>query len=120
MPKLPPHVIRALREAQNISEPVPEQSISEPVPEQLAERLARLTHSIEGAAAPLLAARSRVEPGWWELPAEWAATLIPASLVLALASILVLWRVQPPRPERQVAEAPVDQAVNELVTTPPR
>jgi hypothetical protein len=71
------------------------------------------------AAAPLLAARRRVEPAWWELPSAWVATLIPASLVLALASILVLWRVEPPRAS-EVAQAPVDQAVNDLVTPRPR
>jgi hypothetical protein len=102
MPKLPPHVIRALREGDR--------------PEASAERLARLASSIEGAAAPLLAARRQPEAGWWEMPAAWAGALIPASLVLAMASLLVLWRMQPPRP-RVVGE--VAQAVNEL-TAPPR
>lgn len=109
MPRLPSHIIRALRENDR--------------PEPDAERLARLASSIEVAAGPLLAARQRAEPGWWELPAAWAATLIPASLVLAAASLLVLWRMEPPRPRLvgEVAQAAaVDQAVNELVTTPPR
>ena len=107
MSKLPPHIIRALRE----------DTPAEPD----AQRLARLASSIEGAAAPLLAARRRAEPGWWELPAAWAATLIPVSLVLAMASLLVLWRVEPPRPAAaQVAQAPTDQVVNDLVTAPPR
>jgi hypothetical protein len=108
MSKLPPEILRALRNDER----------GEPDP----ARLARLASSIEGAAAPLLAARRRTEPpGWWELPASWAATLIPVSLVLAMASLLVLWRVAPPRPsERLVAQAPVDQALNELVSTPPR
>jgi di/tricarboxylate transporter len=54
------------------------------------------------------------------LPAAWAATLIPVSLVLAATSILILWRVEPPRANRTVAQAQVDEVVNELVTTPPR
>src|SRR5690349_5320966 len=106
MSKLPPEILRALRSD--------EAAPLDP------ERLARLATSIEGAAAPLLAARRRAEPSWWELPAAWAATLIPVSLVIAAASILVLWRVQPPRAQREVAQAPVDQVVNELVRTPPR
>ena len=106
MSKLPPEILRALRSDETA-----------PVD---AERLARLASSIEGQAASLLAARQRAEPAWWELPAAWAATLIPASLVLAAASLLVLWRVEPPRADRSVAQAPVDQVVNELVTTPPR
>jgi hypothetical protein len=108
MSKLPPHIIRALRQD------IP----AEPD----AQRLARLASSIEGAAAPLLAARRRAEPGWWELPAAWAATLIPVSLVLAMASLLVLWRVEPPRPAaaQQVAQATADQVMNDLVTSPPR
>ena len=101
MPKLPRHIIRALREGDR--------------PEPDAGRLERLATSIEGAAAPLLAARRQPEPGWWEMPAAWAGALIPASLVLAMASLLVLWRMQPPRP-RDLGE--VAQAVNEL-TTPP-
>lgn len=106
MPKLPPEIVDVLRG-----------SAAEPDP----ERLARLASSIEGAAAPLLAARRRAEPAWWELPAAWARTLIPVSLVLAMASLIVLWRVAPPHPaDRTVAQAPVDQALNELVTTPPR
>jgi hypothetical protein len=105
MAKLPPEILRALR--------------AEQTPLDQA-RLDRMANSIEGAAAPLLADRRSHEPDWWELPARWAATLIPASLVLAAASLIVLWRVQPPRPEREIAQAPVDQVVNELVTTPPR
>jgi hypothetical protein len=76
----------------------------------------RLATSIEGAAAPLLAARRQREADWWEMPAAWAGALIPASLVLAVASLLVLWRMQPPRPN---AVGEVAQAVNEL-TAPPR
>ena len=106
MSKLPPEIRRALHVD------------DDPAPH--AERLARIASSIEGAAAPLLAARRRMEPGWWELPAAWAATLIPVSLLLAAASILVLWRVQPPRAERELAQAQVEQVVNDLVTVPPR
>jgi hypothetical protein len=106
MPRLPSHIVRALRETQH--------------PEPDAERLARLASSIDVAAAPFLLARRRVESGWWELPAAWAAALIPASLVLAAASILVLWRVHPPQAPRHVTDASVDQVVNEIVTTPPR
>jgi hypothetical protein len=106
MTRLPPDILRALRSDDGAP--------ADP------ERLARLAGSIESAAAPLLALRRRAEPAWWELPSAWAATLIPASLVLALASILVLWRVQPPRAVEEVAQATVDQVVNELVTTPPR
>ena len=105
MPRLPSHIVRALRENQ---------------PEPDAERLARLATSIDVAAAPHLLARQRTESGWWDLPAAWAATLIPASLVLAAASILVLWRVHPPHAPQRVAEASVDQVINEIVTTPPR
>lgn len=106
MPKLPSEILRALRSDDGA--PI------DPA------RLSRLASSIEGAATPLLAARRRIEPAWWELPSAWAATLIPASLVIAVASILVLWRVQPPRAQRELAQAPVDQVVNALVTTPPR
>ena len=106
MPKLPPELLRALRSDETT---LPDQA-----------RLDRLAAAIDAAAAPLLALRARKEQDWWELPAKWAATLIPASLILAAASILVLWRVAPPRPEREIAQAPVDQAVNELVKTPPR
>jgi hypothetical protein len=105
MPKLPDEILRALRADERAADP---------------SRLVRLAASIEGEAAPLLALRRRVEPTWWEVPADWAAMLIPASLVIAAASILVLWRVQPPRAQRELAQAPVDQVVNALVTTPPR
>ena len=105
MTKLPPEVLRALRLDQ---------------PDAIRpEHFERLAASIEAAAAPLLAERRRAEQAWWDLPARWASALIPISLALAAASILVLWRVEP-LPERQVAQAAVDQAVNELVTTPPR
>jgi hypothetical protein len=115
MPRLPSHIVRALGE--------------NPRPKPDTERLARLAASIESAAAPILSTRreshrlaslSVTGDAWWELPAAWAATLIPASLVLAAASILVLWRVHPPHAPRQLAEASVDQVVNEIVTTPPR
>ena len=108
MAKLPPKVIRALR-ADEMRAPDP-------------QAVARLAESIEVAALPLLAARRRVSPSWWEIPAAWAATLIPASLVLAMASLFVLWRVAPPRPQvtQEVAQASVDQVVNDLVTVPPR
>jgi hypothetical protein len=108
MPKLPPSVIRALR-ADEPGAPDP-------------ERVTRLAESIDLAALPLLAARRRTPPSWWELPAAWAATLIPASLVLAMASLFVLWRIAPPRPDpaQEIAQASVDQVVNELVTAPPR
>jgi hypothetical protein len=101
MPKLPAELLNALR-ADRVGEPD-------------ASQLARLAASIDAAAAPLLAARRRAEPAWWELPSAWAATLIPASLVLALASLLVLWRVEPPRATLEVAQAPVDQVMNDLV-----
>ena len=115
MPRLPSHIVRALRQNRQ--------------PEPDAERLARVAASIESAAAPMLDVRgerlrlaslSVTGEAWWELPAAWAATLIPASLVLAAASILVLWRVHPPHPPQRVAEASIDQVVNEIVTTPPR
>jgi hypothetical protein len=105
MSKLPPEILQALR----VGETPADQT-----------RLDRLAMSIDSAAAPLLAERRRREPDWWELPAKWAATLIPASLILAAASLIVLWRVEPPRPEREIAQAPVDQVVNDLVATPPR
>jgi hypothetical protein len=86
------------------------------------QRIASLAESIDVAAAPLLAARRRTTPSWWELPAAWANTLIPVSLVLAMASLLVLWRVAPPRPAaaQEIAQASVDQALNELIAAPPR
>src|SRR5690349_16752723 len=101
MNELPPDVLAALRASRRVGEPD-------------ASRLAQLAASIDAAAGPLLAARRRVEPAWWELPSAWAKTLIPASIVLALASILVLWRVEPPRAQREVAQAPVDQVMNDL------
>jgi hypothetical protein len=106
MPKLPAEVLRALRDAEANA--------------ATQARLDRVAASIVAAAAPLLAERRRAKPAWWDLPAAWAATLIPISLVLSAASILVLWRVQPPRPDREIAQASVDQAINALVTTPPR
>ena len=107
MGKLPPEILAALRVSRQIGEPD-------------AGRLNRLASSIDAAAAPLLAARRRAEPEWWELPSSWAKTLIPASLVLALASLLILWRVEPPRATREVAQAPVDQVMNDLVAPRPR
>ena len=107
MGKLPPEILAALRASGRVRDPD-------------AGQLNRLASSIDAAAAPLLAARRRVEPAWWELPSAWAKTLIPASLVLALASLLVLWRVEPPRATREVAQAPVDQVMNDLVTPRPR
>jgi hypothetical protein len=106
MSQLDPRLLRALR-ADAVSPPDP-------------ARLDRLAASIDAAAAPLLAERRRRQPEWWELPAAWAATLIPASLLLAAASIFVLWRVEPPRATREIAQAPVDQVINELIATPPR
>ena len=106
MPRLPAELLRALRDA-DVAAAAP-------------EHLERLAASINAAAAPLLNERRRARPAWWELPAAWATTLIPISFVLAVASILVLWRVQPPRPAREIAQAPVDQAINALVTAPQR
>ena len=104
MPRLSPELIRALRALE---------------PRRRPADVDKLAASIDAAAAPALAARRQAGPGWWELPAAWAATLIPISLVLAAASIVVLWRVEPPRPDVIVAQATVDETVNELVPSSP-
>ena len=63
--------------------------------EPYAGSLETLAARIDVAAAPLLAARrggSATRPfAWWDYAAEWARTLIPASVVVAAASVGFLW-----------------------------
>jgi hypothetical protein len=120
MAKLPPEILKALRGRGAPADP---------------DRLSRLASRIDDAAAPMLADRrnGRATAGWWDLPATWAATLIPASLAIAAASLLVLWRVTLPKPVMEMSEvtvlraaapisnpAAVDEAVNALITPQPR
>jgi hypothetical protein len=103
--------------------------------------LDRLAARIDAAVAPMLAARrdgaSRTF-AWWSYAADWARALIPASVVIAAASIGFLWllrtseaaepppsaiaaAVSPCRLDRDCTPASaVDKAVEELIsaTTP--
>src|ERR1043165_448688 len=89
-----------------------------------------LARRIDVAAAPLLAARVGREPlAWWDYAAHWGSALIPASVLLAAASVAFLIVIQPPsKPStRQVVAASrtasrsaVDRAVDDLVSPPTR
>src|ERR1041385_6073078 len=89
-----------------------------------------LAPGIDAAGAPFLAARVGREPlTWWDYAAHWGSALIPASVLLAAASVAFLIVIQPPsKPStRQVVAASrtasrsaVDRAVDDLVSTPTR
>ena len=89
-----------------------------------------LARRIDAASVPLLAARIGREPlAWWDYAAQWGSALIPASVLLAAASVAFLIVIQPPsKPStRQVVAASrtasrsaVDRAVDDLVSTPTR
>jgi hypothetical protein len=113
MSNLDPELLRALR------------ATRAPAPEPA--QLERLAARIDASAAALFATRGRRQAEWYELAAGWSSTLIPAGLAVALASLLVLWRVRPALPtdamevtvlRAATAPAPrdlVEQALNELV-----
>src|ERR1041385_2052993 len=89
-----------------------------------------LARRIDVAAAPLLAARIGREPlAWWDYAAQWSSALIPASVLLAAASVGFLLVIQPPakassRPvvaaTRPVTRSAVDRAVDDLFGEPAR
>jgi hypothetical protein len=92
MSKLDPSLERALRiaSAQDIDR----------------TRLASLAARIQRAAEPLLHERRVGAPSWWSFPASWSRMLIPAGIVVATASLLLLLRTQPrPREISTVAIA---------------
>jgi hypothetical protein len=90
MKKLDPSLERALRAAS---------------PSDVDEaRLSALASRIQRAAEPLLLERRIVAPAWWNFPASWSRMLIPAGLVIAAASLLLLLRTTPrPRDVSTVA-----------------
>jgi hypothetical protein len=51
-----------------------------------------LARRIAAGASPILAARRRTAPSWWEFTAGWARTLIPLGVATALvAAGTILW-----------------------------
>ncbi len=100
--------------------------------------LVDLARRIDAAAVPIFAARRQgVRPSvmWWDFAAEWARTLVPIGVTVAVACVAVLWLMRPVAPVaaqsvsgasstivvavRRGAPAPdlVDRAVEELVST---
>ncbi|HEY6218864.1 MAG TPA: hypothetical protein VIV65_02335 [Gemmatimonadaceae bacterium] len=89
-----------------------------------------LARRIDAASVPLLAARIGREPlAWWDYAAQWSSALIPASVLLAAASVAFLIVIQPPakaasRPvvaaTRPVTRSAVDRAVDDLFGEPAR
>src|SRR2546430_1498486 len=100
--------------------------------------LDELAKRIDSAAAPVLAARRHGGQGpvvWWDFAAEWARTLVPVGLSVAVVSLTVLWLMRPVTPVAAQSApgrsssivvavgrgvpAPdlVDRAVEELVNT---
>jgi hypothetical protein len=73
-----------------------------------------LAARIDGAAAPLLAARRNesMRPfAWWDYAADWARALIPASVIVAAASVGFLWMLRSAEARPLPSMSPIAAAV---------
>jgi hypothetical protein len=69
-----------------------------------------LAARIDAAAAPLLAARRNgsMRPfAWWDYAADWGRALIPASMIVAAASVGFLWMLRSAEAEPVRSMSPI-------------